>query len=344
MSKKFQFRLLYNGTDISRDIAAYAGNITFVDNAESEADTLEISLLDTDGRWIDEWYPEKGATLTFSCWYEGEEGAGIPPTEYELDAPQFKMSAGGSGGTKINLRAKTVPDSLPLNTKGSEAFEGQTLEQIARKVAGDLGLEFVGEIKPIQLKRITREDETPLEFLKRLAEKYGYWFKIESKSRLVFYAKESLDNQEPAFILDAKECESISWESNRTEKYSGARLSYTDPETSETIEVEVEAEEEGIETENVLTINEPVDNEFEARIVAAQKLRRANSDGIKLNGDRIGDPRHLAGVAYTQSGIGRDSGKFLIKTVRHRLSFQSGWTTSWQAEAKRFKGDEATES
>lgn len=200
--KPFSYTVLLDGKDATQDLREFGASITYIDNAESEADTIEIAMGDPDGRWRDEWYPDPGMTVEFSVKYDGEEGESgeIPPVQFEIDNPKFSSRAGGSGGKKVRLRGKTVPISLPLNTKGSEEFEEQTLSAIAAKIASDLGLELVGEFEnDISLKRVTREDETPLEFLKRLSEKYGYWFKIESKTKLVFYSKKALDAQEPAF-------------------------------------------------------------------------------------------------------------------------------------------------
>ena len=57
------FELSYNGRAITQDIAPYVMSATYTDHLTGEADSLDIELEDTDGRWLDRWYPEKGASL-----------------------------------------------------------------------------------------------------------------------------------------------------------------------------------------------------------------------------------------------------------------------------------------
>ncbi len=50
----------------------YVTRVTYSDNIKCESDTIEVELDDTDGRWLDKWYPGKGDTLTLKMGYQGE--------------------------------------------------------------------------------------------------------------------------------------------------------------------------------------------------------------------------------------------------------------------------------
>ena len=67
------FTLWYLQKNITTDIAPYVTRVTYSDNIKSESDTIEVELDDTDGRWLDKWYPGKGDTLTLKMGYQGEK-------------------------------------------------------------------------------------------------------------------------------------------------------------------------------------------------------------------------------------------------------------------------------
>ncbi|KUX54542.1 hypothetical protein AWF88_26030 [Escherichia coli] len=76
------FTLWYLQKNITSDIAPYVTRVTWSDNIKNESDTIEVELDDTDGRWLDKWYPGKGDTLTLKMGYQGEKlpGNGIQST------------------------------------------------------------------------------------------------------------------------------------------------------------------------------------------------------------------------------------------------------------------------
>ena len=65
------------------------------------------------------------------------------------------------------------------------------MKQIAKEIADKYGYTLVGEIADIRVDRITKNKERDLTFLTKLAEEYGYIFKI-SENDLVFYDVQTL--------------------------------------------------------------------------------------------------------------------------------------------------------
>jgi len=57
------FTLWYRHKDITYDITPYVISIRYHDSIKNESDTIAITLDDTDGRWIKEWYPGERDTL-----------------------------------------------------------------------------------------------------------------------------------------------------------------------------------------------------------------------------------------------------------------------------------------
>ena len=65
------FELSYNGKSITADIARHALSVSYTDHLSGESDELDVELEDVDGRWLDGWYPDKGATLALKLGYRG---------------------------------------------------------------------------------------------------------------------------------------------------------------------------------------------------------------------------------------------------------------------------------
>ncbi|STD22374.1 Gene D protein [Enterobacter asburiae] len=74
--------------------------MTYSDNIKSESDTIEVELDDTDGRWLDKWYPGKGDTLTLKMGYQGEKLLSCGTfsiDEIEVSSPASVVAIRGRG-------------------------------------------------------------------------------------------------------------------------------------------------------------------------------------------------------------------------------------------------------
>lgn len=57
--------LTYNDKDITADISKYIESFSFTERARNgESDDLNITVENTTRIWLNEWFPERGATLT----------------------------------------------------------------------------------------------------------------------------------------------------------------------------------------------------------------------------------------------------------------------------------------
>jgi len=183
------FELSYNGRAITQDIAPYVVSATYTDHLTGEADSLDIELEDTDGRWLDRWYPEKGASLLFKFGYR--DAPLISAGRFDVDELEL---AGPPSTVRIRGLAAGVQDAV--RTRKPRAYERTTLAAIAARVARRNKMTLVGKIEPLQIDRVTQYQESDLPFLQRLASQYGYAFKVtENNSRLVFWKMADLHVQ-----------------------------------------------------------------------------------------------------------------------------------------------------
>jgi phage protein D len=126
------FEVLYAGKDITTDISAHLISVSYSDRTEGESDEVEIVVEDTDGKWMNEWYPEKGDRINLSVGYDGNmlDCGEFTIDELELDGPPRTLT----------IRALAAGINSPLRSKRSSAHESQSLRQIAEAVAARQGL------------------------------------------------------------------------------------------------------------------------------------------------------------------------------------------------------------
>lgn len=345
-----EISLEISGRDVSESLAPFVKRIEVSTNAESEADSFSCELYDPDGRFLEEWLPPISAKVKFSCRYTNGDRLELPSQSFEIDAPEGRITA--TQGATLSLKGKSVPVSKPLGTKGTKEYEDTDLAQIATEVATEAGMTIRGEVPERKLKRVTRKDETPLAFLRRLSDKYGLILKVQNADQIVFWDLEKLDAQPPAFTSDVSEFDSVEWRRNSREKYKKAVCTYSDPLTGETYIGEATAgdvgegtpsgagqedapvPEESTKTEDVLQIQERCTSNEEAEAIARAKLRRANADELEITLKGMGDPRFQPGVMFGLTGLGQLSGNFLVQESRHNLSDKGGWGFTARAERR----------
>ena len=146
-----------------------------------------MELDDTDGRWLNAWYPGKGDTLTLKVGYRGEKL--LSCGTFSIDEIEVSSPA-----SVVSIRGVATSVNSALRTKSSRGFESTTLAAIAGRIAKKHQLKLVGSIEAIKIDRVTQYAETDVAFLHRLASEYGYAVKIVS-DQLIFSHLASLRSQ-----------------------------------------------------------------------------------------------------------------------------------------------------
>ena len=58
LARRTDAQVIFDGTDISKDIRPYLLDITYTDNEEDETDDLQLNLADREGLWLEKWLNE----------------------------------------------------------------------------------------------------------------------------------------------------------------------------------------------------------------------------------------------------------------------------------------------
>lgn len=309
----------YDHKDITSSLAPFVVSVTYTDHEHGKADEVEITVEDRDHLWKNSWYPGKGDVLTLKLGYLDEPL--LPCGSFELD--EFEFSGPPD---QVVLKGLGANIKRALRQENTVAYESASLKDIAKSVAERHGFELVEDTVPdIRVARITQNREKDLSFLKRVAEKYGYAFKI-TDNRLVFYDIEELELSDVVYTLSRQDLLRYSLRDKTHETYRSCTVSYHDPKTKTLIEHTEDAEDEAAKRD-VLKAPQRVENKEQAieacRAALAEKNRKETEGILAVQGA----PQLVAGSNVELTGMGNLSGVYHIETSTHRIDRSGGYST-----------------
>jgi len=321
----------YNGKDISKDITSHLLSVSYTDHVKGKSDEIELGMEDTDGLWKNDWYPEKGDTVNVKIDFDGVvmDCGDFIVDEIELQGPPDTVS----------IRGMAASVKKSLRTKKSKAHEKKTLKDIAQATAAANGLTLVDGAKKVPLDKIrfersTQNRETDLEYLRRLAEMYGYSFSVRG-TKMQFYHLDDLEGADPVLRFDRTELMSYSFTDKTSKVYKKAKVTYHDPKTADVVSGEHEPEPQtnadgestsDITSDDTLEIRAKVENKTQADQAAKAALHEHNSKTQEGSVSLPGNPLLVSGNNIELTGMGRLSGKFHLCQSTHKIDKGGGYT------------------
>jgi len=130
--------ITYNQKDVTSDLTPYLKSLSYTDHVKGEADDIQLEFENVGGKWLNEWYPNKGDTLDVTI-TQGEDTLNCGT--FEID--EIDLSGDKSSGDTVRIKGIATAISKALRTKKSKAHEGKTLKEIAQTVADANALELV---------------------------------------------------------------------------------------------------------------------------------------------------------------------------------------------------------
>jgi uncharacterized protein len=319
------YRVTYEGKDVTADLVGLL-NIVYIDKVEGESDEIALTFEDVDALWRGPWYPRKGDKVKVEIGYDADL---VDCGTFDVDQLEY------TGPPDVfEVRGIAAGVTAALRTKNSKAYEKQTLEQIARAIAGKYGMSIVGTIEPVRFERVTQNRETDLFFLKRISIEYGYVFSVRDK-KLIFSKLQDLDKSAPVAVIDRRNLASFSLKDKATATYKNARVKYHDPKTKRVYEYQTtdnnNADGQPITdptAEDTLEIRTKAENGGQAEAKAKAALYKANTKSKEGTLSVEGNPLLLAGATFELTGMGEFSGKYNIVESSHFIDNGGGYTTS----------------
>lgn len=309
-------KVTYNGKNITADISRSLTAFTYTDNL-SEADALDIDLEDSEQKWQNEWYPEKGAIITAEIGIDG--GLTLDCGVFEIDEIEL---LGAPDSVTIRCIAAGFKKGQKRSRK-SHVHEGKTLSEIVRTIASAAGLTVQGKISDVRVGRLVQRKERDLRFLRRLAKEYGYTFNVRG-TNLIFINKSELEDAKAVAAYAKTDLLSFSIRDKSTNTYKSASIKYHNPETGETIQHK-ESDGGSEDTDDNLELKFTAETQAQARLMTKAALREANKLQQSGSVSLPGSPLLCAGNVIELQGLGKLSGDYIIKSSAHSIANDTGW-------------------
>lgn len=158
------YRITIDGEDISRRIRPRLINLTITDNRGFEADTVDLTLDDSDGKLA---LPRKGATM--QVWLGWRSDPMVNKGTYTIDELEHSGAP-----DQLSIRGKAADLRGSLNKSREQSYHDQTLGDILTAIAGRNGValtanpDWAGELLP----HTDQQNESDAAFLSRLAKDF----------------------------------------------------------------------------------------------------------------------------------------------------------------------------
>lgn len=316
---------LYNGKDISADLAAFMKSFSVREVLSGEADSAEITLEDREELWQGDWMPDRGALLDVKMsvgnWEEPGDFRTLPLGKFEVDEI---TNTGPPNEAKIRL--VSIPNASNLRSvEKTRAWEKTKLSQIIKDIADGAEMEsyYDAEEDPIQ-ERAEQSEETDLSFLQKLCKDAGLALKITDKKIVVFDISK-YEQADPVMQITKGQQSVLSFECRTTihDIYKACHVKYKHAQQDEMIDYTFTdpKRKEG----QTLQVNEKVDSLEEAEKLAKKKLHEKNLEEVAVSLTMVGNFALLASNTVQLVGWHTYDGKYLIMRSTHDIG--NGYTT-----------------
>nr|WP_289111254.1 phage late control D family protein [uncultured Halomonas sp.] len=225
---KPSYHITLDGTDITPRINGRLISLTLREQRGLEADQLDITLADHDGQLA---IPPRGAELQVAFGWQ-EEGL--------VDKGRFTVDEVQHTGTpdQLTIRARSADMRGQLPGKRTQGWHDVTLGEIVTTIAGRNALEPVvaAVLNGIRIGHIDQTDESDLNFLTRLGERYDAIAAIKAGRMLFTVAGQGLTasgRAMPAITLTRRDGDQHRYSVTDRDAYSGVKAYWNDTRGAE---------------------------------------------------------------------------------------------------------------
>lgn len=320
--------MVYEGVDVTSDIAPYLLSFEYTDKASGESDEIQLSLEDRKGRWLSSWFPSKGDKITASIEFraagETEKTTSLPCGVFEVDEIEFSEPP-----MQITIKGVAAPvTSSAVGQLKTKAWESMNLKEIASEIASNNNLTlFWDSSNNPSYQRKDQIQTSDLNFLKGLCTDAALACKCTAGQIVIF--DESAYEEKSSVCTIARgdrRIKSVSFRSKTTETYSAASVNYHDSLLDETQSATVTSDD-APENGKTLEINQKVESQAEAISLGEAQLRAANKNEVTGSLTMTGFIGIVGGCTVECSGWGKFDGKYFVNSAKHSYS-SSGYELS----------------
>jgi phage protein D len=325
--RRTHIQLIYEGTDISKDIAPYLLSFDYTDKSGGESDDIQIMLEDRDKLWHDPWYPEKAAKITASIitenWSAPDESKTLYCGSFEVDEIEVSESP-----LQVTIKATAAPRSSNMrNESKNRNWEDYKLSGIAGDIAANAGLiiEYLTSKDPqYDTRHQTEQDD--LSFLQKLCLDAALSLKV-TDTKIVIFDEVEYEGHAAVSTITRGDSRILSMniKTKLADTYKSAKVKYKDTEKDVT---HISLIDDGgvQESGQALQVIQRVRSKGEAEELAKSKLHEANKREVTGSFTLAGDLGLVGGVNVDVKGYGKFDGTYFVESAKHSYG-DNGYTT-----------------
>ncbi len=331
-------KILCNGVDITDTVSGCLESMSLTDPASDESDSADLTFSDRERKWLNDWFPEVGDTLELFLdllYWDDSTPSTVPSgmeieftdddgsSDHHIQFGKFILDSFSFSGdpVKVKLSAISSPvDTGFKSTKRTKTWENVTLQEIAQDIAGRAGLALIYEADTIKIKEKEQEKTEDSSFLKDLCDTYNICMKVYSY-KLVLFDRTKYKEKSSVSVIKREDVQSWDWKTDLQGSYTGAKISYTPPKSSQKIEYQI-----GEDT-RLLEVSESADSAADAELKAKAALEKANHSITTMNVTILGQLTPIyASNCVDIEGFGKCDGKYYVEQVQHDIT--GGYTVT----------------
>lgn len=223
--------VIFNGVDISEDIAHSISSLTYTDNSKNAIDDLDLELENLDYRWLNEWYPDENAQLIVGIYEDlGEKSKFLDLGTFYVDEPTFDND-------RMSLKCIAIPLNQNIrDQKNTVAWEQITLTELVTKIATKHEMSAKLYCDDDLFERLDQDNETDLAFINRIIKDIGINMKI-SDDTIIIFDDEKMEETQSVEVFSIKDhrIRSFSLKKKNKEIYDKVEVSYYDVDKKKVI-------------------------------------------------------------------------------------------------------------
>lgn len=334
------------------------GSLTLTDSRGFEADQLDITLDDADGRFD---LPSRGAILGLSIGWQGE------PLVYKGEYTVDEVEHSGSPDI-ITIRARAADMRGSLMNRYERSFDKKTIGDIVAQIANENQLKPLVDnaLKSVMIDHIDQTNESSINLLTRLAEQYDAIATVKNGNLLFITAgagKTASGKPLPTIRITRADGDSHRFAVAEGDNYKAVKAYWHDTDTGKRGEVAIDENSEvkkikkknkkgkpskatkvvveqsepiTSDTDQIKTLRHTYKTEQSALRACKRELERLKRGTASFSLTlATGNPELMPELPVQVVGFKRqiDSSEWIITQVTHSIS-DSGFTTAIECELK----------
>jgi phage protein D len=287
--------------------------VEFNDAEHGRPDDIRLILHDGEDLWKAGLYPKRGDIIKLKMgWLDGDI---LDCGEFMLDTFRGHTEP-MQHGDFVTVQAHSAFVKTQMRQRNSEVNERTSLSALVKKIAGRHGCKGEFEGEDVRFDTLTQWQESDIEFLTRLAEQYGFVFKIAER-KFIFYALEIIESRASVATIKREDVRFYELEDTTDGEANIARAVGYDVMRSKLYESTRKAKKS-------TSLDEArwyrrFENAAQSERTAVGAMRRSEFRRVQGRITVVGNPLLQAGVNLTLQDFKRFNGQYYVEQCTHRI-------------------------